>query len=232
MKEQKTNIGKLFDRIAAHYDALNHLLSLNIDKRWRREAVRSLGKGAGLCLDVATGTADMAIALIRGKKAAKVVGIDLSEQMMERGRAKVERAGLASQITFRNADCARLPFADETFDVVTCAYGVRNFAELDRSLAEMRRVLVHGGELRILEFAYPTRPVIRALYDLYFSHILPLVGGILSHDRKAYDYLPRSVKGFMWGERFVERLQHAGFSETSFISQTFGISMLYQGKKI
>ena len=231
MNNPKSNIGHLFDHIAKHYDTLNHLLSLNVDKHWRRQAVRSLPDSAGLCLDVATGTGDLAIAIIRSGKAAKVIGVDLSENMMKIGEAKVADAGLSSQITFRKEDCANLPFASETFDVVTCSYGVRNFAELEKSLSEMYRVLVPGGELRILEFAYPSNIFMRAMYDLYFSHILPLIGWGVSHDHTAYNYLPHSVKGFMWGNDFVARLRSAGFENASFTSQTFGISMLYKANK-
>lgn len=227
----KTNIGTLFDHIARHYDGLNHLLSLNIDKRWRRDAVRSLPDSAPLCLDVATGTGDLAIALVRAHKALKVIGVDLSDNMMNIGESKVRRLDFSDRITFRHADCAALPFDDCSFNTVTCSYGVRNFAQLDKSLSEMYRVLTPGGELRILEFAYPSSPVMRFLYDLYFSHLLPIVGGVVSHDTSAYDYLPRSVKGFIWGDEFLNHLRQAGFSATSFKSQTFGISMLYKATK-
>ncbi|MCQ2344818.1 MAG: bifunctional demethylmenaquinone methyltransferase/2-methoxy-6-polyprenyl-1,4-benzoquinol methylase UbiE [Paludibacteraceae bacterium] len=231
MNETKANIGTLFDRIASHYDGLNHLLSLNIDKSWRRQAVRSLPDSSRFCLDVATGTGDLAIAIVSSGKAQQVVGVDLSDKMMAIGTKKVKKLKLSCNISFRHADCADLPFDDGTFDVVTCSYGVRNFAELDKSISEMFRVLSPGGELRILEFAYPTSNVMRHLYDFYFTKLLPIVGRIVSHDRSAYNYLPCSVKGFMWGEEFLDHLRMAGFSSTSFTPQTFGISMLYQAKK-
>ena len=231
IEQQRKNIGSLFDHIAGHYDDLNHILSLDIDKVWRRQGVRSLPDGSSCCLDVATGTADLAIALVRRGKAKSVVGIDLSSEMMRIGAEKVAACGFSDAITFQLADCAELPFDDESFDVVTCSYGVRNFARLDESLREMCRVLRPGGELMILEFAYPSNPVIRALYDFYFTRLLPLVGRIISHDRSAYDYLPASVKKFIYGREFTQHLEDAGFVETSFKSQTFGISMLYKAKK-
>ncbi|MCQ2337961.1 MAG: bifunctional demethylmenaquinone methyltransferase/2-methoxy-6-polyprenyl-1,4-benzoquinol methylase UbiE [Paludibacteraceae bacterium] len=232
MNYSKTNIGELFDRIAGHYDGLNHLLSLNVDKRWRRQAVRSLPGNSQSCLDVATGTGDLAIAIVRAGKAQNVTGIDLSDNMMAVGKRKVASLNLSDKITFLHADCASLPFDDDTFNAVTCSYGVRNFAQLDKSLSEMYRVTAPGGELRILEFAYPTSFVMRHLYDFYFTRLLPVVGRIVSHDSSAYDYLPRSVKGFIWGDDFLSHLRKAGFSATSFKSQTFGISMLYKATKL
>lgn len=232
MYDTKANIGALFDRIAGHYDGLNHLLSLNIDKRWRHEAVKSLPDCSQFCLDVATGTGDLAIAIVQAGKAQQVIGVDLSDKMMNIGVKKVRDFNLTTNISFQHADCAALPFDDKTFNVVTCSYGVRNFAELDKSLAEMYRVLVPGGELRILEFAYPTSRVMRSVYDFYFTKLLPIVGRIVSHDKSAYDYLPQSVKSFIWGDEFLERLHKAGFANTSFKSQTFGISMLYKATKL
>lgn len=231
MNDTKANIGALFDRIASHYDELNHLLSMNMDKQWRHEAVRSLPDNSQSCLDIAAGTGDLSIAIVRAGKAKHVVGVDLSDKMMEIGAKKVNRLNLSSKISFQHADCASLPFEDNTFNVVTCSYGVRNFAELDKSLSEMFRVLTPGGELRILEFAYPTAPVMKRIYNLYFTKLLPQVGQLVSHDSSAYDYLPRSVKGFMWGDEFLEHLRKAGFSNTSYKSQTFGISMLYKATK-
>lgn len=231
IEQQRKNIGSLFDRIALHYDELNHILSLNVDKVWRRQGVRSLAGKYNDCLDVATGTADLALALVRSGKARKVVGIDLSSEMMRVGEDKVARQNLSHAITFQLADCAELPFADASFDLVTCSYGVRNFARLDDSLSEMYRVLRPGGELMILEFAYPSNPVIRALYDFYFTRLLPFIGKMVSKDDLAYEYLPTSVKNFIYGAEFTSHLDAAGFSDTSFTSQTFSISMLYRARK-
>jgi len=231
IEQQRKNIGSLFDRIALHYDGLNHLLSLDIDKLWRRQGVRSLKGSYDNCLDVATGTADLAIALVRSGKVHRVAGADLSSEMMRIGAAKVARKHLSDVISFQMADCAELPFDDGTFDLVTCSYGVRNFARLDDSLAEMYRVLRPGGELMILEFAYPSNRLVRALYDFYFTRLLPLIGKMVSHDASAYEYLPTSVKHFIYGEDFTARLRKAGFSDATFKPQTFSISMLYRAKK-
>jgi len=232
IEQQRKNIGSLFDRIALHYDGLNHILSLNIDKLWRRQGVRSLKGTYDRCLDVATGTADLAIALVRSGKVCNVVGADLSSEMMKIGAEKVARKGLSSQISFQLADCAELPFADESFDLVTCSYGVRNFARLDDSLREMYRILRPGGELMILEFAYPSNPLVRGLYDFYFTRLLPLIGKMVSHDSSAYEYLPTSVKNFIYGAEFTAHLEAAGFTNATFTPQTFSISMLYRAKKL
>lgn len=231
IEQQRKNIGSLFDRIALHYDELNHILSLNVDKLWRRQGIRSLAATYKDCLDVATGTADLALALVRSGKAKQVVGIDLSSEMMRMGAEKVAKQGLADKISFQLADCAELPFADASFDLVTCSYGVRNFARLDDSLSEMYRVLRPGGELMILEFAYPSNHLIRALYDFYFTRLLPFIGKAISKDDMAYEYLPTSVKNFIYGADFTAHLDAAGFSKSSFTSQTFSISMLYRAEK-
>jgi len=231
IEQQRKNIGSLFDRIALHYDDLNHILSLNIDKIWRRQAVRSLPASCDYCLDVATGTADLAIALVRSGKARRVMGVDLSSEMMRIGADKVARRNLSDAISFQMADCAELPFADATFDLVTCSYGVRNFARLDDSLREMFRVLRPGGELAILEFAYPSNALVRTLYDFYFTRLLPMIGKMVSKDASAYEYLPSSVKNFIYGAEFIAHLNAAGFAHATFTPQTFSISMLYRAKK-
>jgi len=224
------NIGKLFDGISNQYDRFNHVTSMGIDRCWRRQAVRSLP----LCqrvLDVASGTADFAIEAVKRGKAQEVVGIDLSEGMMQVGRRKLTKMGLQERVTLMQADCAKLPFEDNTFDAITCGYGVRNFAMLDESLAEMHRVLKPGGELRILEFTYPTNPVVRALYDFYFTHVMPMLGRLIAHDTGAFVYFMNSVKQFCKGQAFVEHLEKAGFVDTGYRPQTFGISTLYSGRK-
>lgn len=231
IQQQRKNIGSLFDRIALHYDGLNHILSLNVDKLWRRQGVRSLKGHYVHCLDIATGTADLAIALVRSGKVDNVTGADLSSEMMRIGAEKVARKKLSDVISFQLADCAELPFDDSTFDLVTCSYGVRNFARLDESLCEIFRVLRPSGELMILEFAYPSNRLIRGIYDFYFTRILPLVGKMISRDASAYEYLPTSVKHFIYGADFTAHLQQAGFSNATFKSQTFSISMLYRAKK-
>ncbi|MBQ5424446.1 MAG: bifunctional demethylmenaquinone methyltransferase/2-methoxy-6-polyprenyl-1,4-benzoquinol methylase UbiE [Bacteroidales bacterium] len=224
------NIGSLFDSISSRYDRFNHTASMGIDRLWRRRAVRSL-PDCQLVLDVAAGTADLCIETIRQGKSQKVVGVDISEGMLDVGREKVLRKGLSDKIELRVADCAHLPFDDNTFDAVTCGYGVRNFAELDRSLTEIFRVLKPGGQLRILEFTYPTNKLVRFFYDFYFTRIVPRIGKKLTDNGDAFVYFMKSVKSFAKGRDFIAILEKNGFSDTSFKSQTFGISTLYKACK-
>lgn len=235
---EKQNIGSLFDRIAGKYDSLNHLLSLNIDKWWRRKAVKTIAKHPGeemCCLDVAIGTADLAIELARQMQAAgvefNITGIDLSAGMMRIGEDKVKHHDLQQRITFMQASALEMPFEDARFDVVTCSYGVRNFSDLDKGLAEMQRVLRPGGHLMVLEFSYPQNRVMAWAYDLYFSHIMPAVGRLLSKDKTAYTYFNRSVKHFIWGEAMCQRLTAAGFTDVAHQPLTFGISTIYTATK-
>ena len=226
---EKNNIGALFNRIAHSYDKLNHLLSLNIDKKWRKKAVKRLVPCQNL-LDVAIGTADLAIEIVQQGKAQHVTGIDLSTEMMKIGAEKVEKAHLQERISFTEGSALALPYPDGHFDAVTCAYGVRNFSDLDQGLREMRRVLKSGSQLVILEFSYPKNKLIAWFYDLYFTHILPKIGQWLSKDKTAYDYLNRSVKNFIWGEAMAERLRAAGFSEVHYRTLSMGITTVYQAR--
>lgn len=230
MDNEKQHIGQLFDRIAGTYDGLNHLLSLNIDKRWRRRAIRML-KPAEQVLDVAIGTADLTIEILRQGKAQHVTGIDLSHGMMAIGEQKVAKHGYAPQVQFDYGSAQQMPYANASFDTVTCAYGVRNFANVDEGLSEMYRVLRTGGELMVLEFSYPTNPVIRWGYDLYFTHLLPFIGNLFSRDKGAYSYLNRSVKNFPYGEAFCQHLRKAGFTQIKATPLTFGISTIYTAVK-
>lgn len=230
MDNEKQHIGQLFDRIAGTYDGLNHLLSLNIDKRWRRRAIRML-QPAEQVLDVAIGTADLTIEILRQGKAQHVTGIDLSHGMMAIGEQKVAKRGYAPQVQFDYGSAQQMPYANASFDTVTCAYGVRNFANMDEGLSEMYRVLRTGGELMVLEFSYPTNPVIRWGYDLYFTHLLPFIGNLFSRDKGAYSYLNRSVKNFPYGEAFCRHLRKAGFTQIKATPLTFGISTIYTAVK-
>lgn len=227
---EKGNIGGLFDRIAGSYDKLNHLLSLGIDRRWRRRAVGML-KYSGSVLDVAIGTADLAIEIMTQAKADSVTGIDLSDEMMKVGEQKVQESGYADVISFTKANALDMPYPDESFDTVTCAFGVRNFSDLDKGLSEMYRVMKSGGQLCIIEFSYPENKLVAALYDFYFSRILPKIGGALSKDKQAYTYLNKSVKSFIWGEKMKARLQAAGFKYVGYRPMTFGIATLYMAGK-
>lgn len=225
MKE-KENIGQLFNRIAGAYDLLNHLLSMNIDKSWRRKLAKQM-RTAPQVLDVAIGTGDLAIEMVRQGKAGRVTGIDLSEGMMEIGRDKAQ----GMPIAFIQASALDMPMDAETYDCVTCSFGTRNFSNLQKGLEEMYRVLKKDGELWILEFSYPKNRLVAWGYDLYFSHILPWVGGMLSHDKAAYRYLNKSVKNFIWGKEYEAVLQQVGFKEVSSRELTLGIATLYRGVK-
>lgn len=238
MTEEKQHIGSLFDRIAPTYDGLNHGLSLNIDRRWRRKTV-ALMPPVEHVLDVAIGTADLTIAMLRAGKAQRVTGIDLSREMMRIGEEKLTPKQGAAQtstpgakpVNFVYANAQSMPFDDASFDGVTCAFGCRNFSDLDAGLREMYRVLRPGGQVTILEFSYPSDKLIRWGYDLYFSHVLPLVGRLVSRDKTAYTYLNKSVKSFCWGEDFLRHLTQAGFQDARFETLTFGIATIYIAKK-
>ena len=228
--EDKSQIGQLFDRIAGTYDRFNHILSLNIDKSWRRRTIRKM-RPADSLLDVAIGTGDLAIRAVRDGKAAQVKGLDLSAEMMRIGAEKAEKAGLEEKIEFLQGSALQMPFDDSTFDAVSCAFGVRNFSDLDKGLREMFRVLKPGGQLLILEFSYPENRIMRAAYDFFFTRIMPVVGKKISHDAGAYIYFKESVKGFIWGEEMLVRIREAGFENASFKTLTFGIATLYTADK-
>lgn len=225
-------IATMFDSISPKYDALNHLLSLNIDKMWRRKTAKAVAKGHPLSiLDLATGTADLAIELARRNPQAHIIGMDFSEKMLEIGREKVVKYGLESQIELQPGDAAALPFRDNSFDAVTVAFGVRNFEHLDKGLSEICRVLKPGGQAFILEFSMPERFPVKQLYQLYFKHILPRIGRAVSKDPAAYAYLPASVERFPKPEAFLNLLSQYGLHGGSAKNFTFGIAMLYNAKR-
>ena len=180
-------------------------------------------------LDVAIGTADLTIEMLHKGKAEKVTGLDLSDKMMAIGKEKCAKRKM--NVTFVHGNAQEMPYENESFDGVTCAFGCRNFSDLDAGLKEMCRVLKPGGQVTILEFSYPTNHFIRALYDLYFSHVLPAIGRIVSRDKSAYTYLNRSVKSFCWGETFVQHLHDAGFREERFTPLSLGIATIYTAIK-
>ena len=228
MEQEKQHIGQLFDRIARTYDGLNHGLSLNIDRSWRRKTVRRM-KPAQHVLDVAIGTADLTIEMLRRGKAERVTGLDLSREMMAIGEQKTASRQLSSRVTFVYGNAQQMPFSDASFDAVTCAFGCRNFSDLDAGLKEMYRVLKPGGQVTILEFSYPSNRFVRALYDIYFTRVLPFVGRLVSRDKTAYTYLNKSVKAFCRGEAFVQHMHDAGFRDEQFTPLTFGITTVYMG---
>lgn len=228
---KKEAVQGIFNDIAPSYDRLNHFLSMNIDKRWRRKAIRCLqGNDKGKLLDVACGTGDFSITASQAG-VSRIIGIDISEKMLEIGRKKVEAAGLSAKIDLRYGDSERMEFADETFDAVTVAFGVRNFEHLEIGLKEMYRVLKQEGKVVILEFSMPRHFPMRQLYRFYFRHILPVVGGWISGNKGAYVYLPESVSRFPQGNEFLQILSVCGFKRTFQKRLTFGVASLYVGYK-
>lgn len=225
-------IAAMFDRIASKYDALNHLLSLNIDKVWRRKSAKAVAKAhPTTILDLATGTADLAIALAKHNPQAHIVGMDISEKMLDIGKQKVAKQNLESQIELRHGDAADLPFEEEHFDAVTVAFGVRNFEDLDKGLSEISRMLKTNGQAVILEFSMPERFPIKQLYRFYFKRILPSIGKSVSKDAGAYDYLPASVERFPKPDVFLGLLAQHGLSDGVAQPLTFGIATLYTATK-
>ncbi len=229
--KQKESIRSMFNDIAPRYDFLNHFLSLGIDKLWRKTLIKNLQKeNPNHILDLATGTADLAIAEAK-LKPASITGTDLAEEMLAVGRAKVEKLGLQNLITLQKADSENLPFADNSFDVATVAFGVRNYEDLQKSLAEMNRVLKSNAKAFILDFSMPTTFPVKQLYGLYFRQILPFFGKVISKNASAYTYLPQSVAAFPQGEAFLNLMKNAGFRDTSQKKLSFGIASLYMGRK-
>ena len=230
--EKATQVEQMFDNIAPTYDTLNHRLSWNIDRGWRRKAVRQLAPFKPLAmLDIATGTGDFAILAAQMLHPEKLVGADISEGMMQIGRQKVERLGLEHVIRFEKEDCTNLSYPDAAFDAVTAAFGIRNFADLDRGLSEMCRVLKKGGHLSIVELTQPVTFPMKQLFRIYSHTILPVYGRLISKDTAAYSYLTKTIEAFPQGERMVDILRRAGFSEASFRRLTFGICTMYFATK-
>jgi demethylmenaquinone methyltransferase/2-methoxy-6-polyprenyl-1,4-benzoquinol methylase len=229
--DKKTQVAEMFNQISGKYDFLNHFLSLGIDKGWRRKAIAEAAKvNPSVVLDVATGTADLAIAA-SSLKPESIIGIDIAEQMLEVGRKKIARDGLTKLITLQNADSENLPFPDHFFDVVTCAYGVRNFGNLEAGLREMARVLRPGGKVVILEFSKPEAFPMKQLYYFYFRYILPFMGRLISKHATAYNYLPDSVMAFPQAKAFCAILEACGFKNASGKGLTFGVTHLYVADK-
>ena len=232
-KTDKTQqVEQMFDNIASTYDTLNHRLSWNIDRYWRRKAIRKLQPFAPKeVLDIATGTGDFAIQTCRYLPSVSIKGVDISEGMMAVGQKKVEQMGLQERISFERQDCTALTFDDNSYDAVIAAFGIRNFADLDKGLREMCRVLRPGGHLCILELTQPVAFPVRQLFQLYSHTVLPLYGRLISKDSEAYTYLTKTIEAFPQGERMVEILQQAGFRQAQFQRLTFGICTLYFATK-
>jgi demethylmenaquinone methyltransferase / 2-methoxy-6-polyprenyl-1,4-benzoquinol methylase len=228
---KKQQVASMFNNISKKYDLLNHLLSAGIDIIWRKRAIKLLKKeGPKVILDIATGTGDFAIEAL-SLKPEKVIGVDISEGMLNIGREKILNAGLADRIELMEGDSENLQFNDNKFDAVIVAFGVRNFEDLEKGLQEMFRVLRKGGTVVILEFSKPEKFPVKNFYNFYFRFILPLIGKMISKDNSAYTYLPESVNSFPYGKEFLKILEKTGFHSSQCIKLTFGISSIYVGKK-
>ena len=223
---KKKQVTQMFDNIAGNYDFLNHTLSLGMDNIWRKIAINKLNNKPTTILDIATGTGDFAISASKYTNAT-ITGIDISQGMLDVGVEKINKKGLTDRIQLQLADSENLPFQDNSYDAITAGFGVRNFEHLNKGLLEMYRTLKPKGIVVILEPSEPTYFPLKQIYNLYFHHILPLIGGIISKDKNAYTYLPDSVSAFPSGNDFLTELAKVGFKESKKIPLSFGIVSLY-----
>lgn len=229
---KKEQVEQMFDDISGRYDLLNRLLSFGVDVGWRKKVRRKIeASGAERLLDVATGTADMAIELSRLPALKEIIGVDISAGMLRVGDKKIARKSLNHKIRLMQADSESLPFEDNSFDACTVCFGVRNFEHLEAGMKEMARVLKPGGKLIVLEFSRPRSAVFRQLYWFYFGKVLPFLGRIISGSSNAYRYLPASVKAFPDGSDFTTIIKNCGCSEATAEPLTFGICTLYTGTR-
>ena len=225
-------VEQMFDSIAPAYDFMNRAMTFGIDKLWRAKAVRMLAKSAPKrILDIATGTGDLALLLRRKLKPQSIIGVDLSQGMIAIAQQKALKAGVADEVTFERGDCLNLRFADNSFDAITVAYGVRNFEHLDRGYAEMHRVLAPGGRLCVIELSTPTNRLVQPLYNFYTRRNIQFVGRGISNDPRAYTYLPESIAAVAQGNDMLELMRGAGFDECSFTPLTFGVCTIYFATK-
>ncbi|MCB0705652.1 MAG: bifunctional demethylmenaquinone methyltransferase/2-methoxy-6-polyprenyl-1,4-benzoquinol methylase UbiE [Saprospiraceae bacterium] len=229
---KKEQVSTMFNNIAPYYDLLNRLLSLGIDKRWRKKAIACLKPLAPQrLLDVATGTADLALEAKRQLNCPEIIGVDISDEMLEIGRKKIAKLQLDKQIELQSGDSEKLLFQDNSFDACTVAFGVRNFENLDKGLKEINRVLRSGGEVVVLEFSRPRIFPFKQLFNGYFKYILPFIGRLTSKDPRAYSYLYESVQAFPDGPDFITRLEQAGFKKATYKPLTIGICTIYHAEK-
>ncbi len=229
---KKEQVADMFDNIAFRYDFLNRFLSAGIDVRWRKAALKQLKAiDPKKILDVATGTADVAIMANSVLKPESIIGIDISDGMLELGRQKIAKLGLERLIQLENGDSETIKFLDNTFDAVTVAFGVRNFEHLEKGLAEIKRVLKPGGKLVVLEFSKPKAPVVKQFYNVYMKIVAPTMGKLFSKNRNAYKYLDESIKKFPEGKNFTQILDNLGYRNTYCKPQSAGICSIYCGEK-
>ena len=232
-QSKKEQVEEMFDNIAPNYDRLNHILSLNLDRIWRRRVMRIVRRSkARRIMDLATGTGDLAIAMAKRVDRTQILGVDLSEEMLAVARAKIQKQGLEERIMLEKGDAENLTMvADGSLDAVTVAFGVRNFENMERGLSEIYRTLRAGGKLVVLEFSMPKNRLIRWIYSQYAHRLLPRIGAVISKDKRAYTYLPDSVEEFPTPERFAEIVRSVGFSSVRLRSQSFGIAYIYDATK-
>lgn len=225
-------VERMFDSIAENYDTLNHTMSMGIDRGWRKKGISILKKiNPQNILDIATGTGDLAIQAYGILKPQSILGIDISEGMMNVGRQKVAKVGLSDKISFERQDCMALELPDSSFDAAMVAFGVRNFEDLDKGLKEILRILKPGGQLMILELSTPQHFPMKQAYWLYSRMFIPTIGRLISKDKTAYSYLPKSIEVFIQGKEMVNTLLKNGFKEASCKTYTFGICSMYLAKK-
>ena len=232
-QSKKEQVEEMFDNIAPTYDRLNHIMSLNIDKIWRRRVMRIVRRHkARKIMDVATGTGDLAIAMAKRVDRTQILGVDLSEEMLAVARKKIQKQGLEERIMLEKGDAENLAMvSSESLDAATVAFGVRNFENIERGLSEIYRTLRVGGLLVVLEFSMPKNRLIRWVYSQYAHRLLPRIGGMISKDKRAYTYLPDSVEEFPAPERFAEILKGVGFKSVKLRSQSCGIAYIYIATK-
>ncbi|MBE8715390.1 bifunctional demethylmenaquinone methyltransferase/2-methoxy-6-polyprenyl-1,4-benzoquinol methylase UbiE [Sphingobacterium hungaricum] len=229
---KKEQVADMFNNISKTYDFLNHFLSLGIDIIWRKKAIRSLKSSQPqLMLDVATGTGDFALESIKILNPKKIIGVDISQGMLDVAKEKIAKQGLQEQFEVHLGDSEQLNFDDNTFDAVTVAFGVRNFENLEKGISDICRVLKPGGRAIILEFSNPKGFPIKQLYNFYFHAVTPTIGKLFSKDSSAYEYLPESVANFPDGDNFAQIMKNAGFKSTKVRPQTFGICTIYEAVK-
>ncbi len=229
----RQDVYRMFDRIARRYDLVNRLLSLGQDIRWRKKLAELLpDRQSQSVLDLATGTGDVLLSLVKySKKIRCGIGLDMSARMLEVARRKLPGSAISENLSLVRADATNIPCSDNSFDVVTMAFGIRNVTDVKKSLSEMHRVLNQSGKVLILEFSLPPNSLIRKLHLFYLRHLLPAIGGLISGDKEAYQYLNTTIESFPYGSEFLKLLDEVGFKSTRAHPLTFGVATIYEGLK-